>query len=59
MHVYVQKSTSTTFPRRPAAVSGGVEPAGRPLESREATFDRQVGDESGGQRANPPSHAVT
>lgn len=23
MHVYVQKSTSTTFPRRPAAVSGG------------------------------------
>src|SRR6266571_2839649 len=24
MHVYVQKSTSTTLPRRPSAVSGGV-----------------------------------
>src|SRR6266536_2144952 len=23
MHVYVQKSTRTTFPRRPSAVSGG------------------------------------
>ena len=51
MQVYVQKSTSTTRPRRPFIVSGG-ELNQRPvrLELRRVAEDRQVGRLDAGQR---------
>ena len=44
MQVYVQKSTRTTLPRSSAGVRGdGIQPAGRPVETREVTLDGQRG----------------